>query len=62
MLRLLKVRYNLVHHHKPATNATLVLGWGGGVSEWVCLDTLVFRTRYRDARIAKMQILPCTSS
>ena len=35
---------------------------GGGVSEWVCLDTLVFRTRYRDARIAKSQILPCTSS
>ena len=53
----------LVHHHEPATNATLVLGGGGGgVSEWVCLDTLVFRTRYRDARIAKSQILSCTSS
>ena len=61
MLRLLKVGYNLVHHYKPATNATLVLG-GGGVSEWVCLDTLVFRTWYRNARIAKSRILPCTSS
>ena len=62
MLRLLKVGYYLVHHHKPATNATLVLGGGGGVSEWVCLDTLVFRTRYRNARIAESQILLCTSS
>ena len=32
MLRLLKVGYNLVHHYKPATNATLVLG-GGGVGQ-----------------------------
>ena len=36
MLRLLKVGYNLVHHHKLATNATLVLG-GGSVSEYVLI-------------------------
>ena len=34
MLRLLKVGYNLVHHHKLATNATLV---GGSVSGYVLI-------------------------
>ena len=37
MLRLLNVGYNLAHHHKLATNATLVLGVGGSVSGYVLI-------------------------